>query len=159
MERRLRLREEADFRRIRTGGRARGGRLMTLLALPNDLAHNRYGLIVSKRVGKAVARNLVKRRLREILRQLDREGRIARGYDLAFIVRPPLAAAPFAEARDATLDLLKRGGLLREPAPAVDGRAADGGDGADGDAASPQDDTAQAAPARAARTEGKGHQR
>ncbi len=156
MERRLRLRDEADFRRVRAGGRASANRGLTLLVAPNALPHNRYGFVVSKRVGKAVARNLVKRRLREIVRQLDREGRIARGYNLAFIVRPPLAAAPFTEARDATLDLLKRGGLLREPAPAVDGRVEDG---ADGEAASRQVDTAPAATARAARTEGKGHQR
>ncbi|MDP9372323.1 MAG: ribonuclease P protein component [Chloroflexota bacterium] len=116
MERRLRLRDEADFRRLRAGGRAWSGRLMTLLALPNAEGHNRYGLIVSKRVGKAVERNLIKRRLREIVRQLDRDGRIAQGYDLALIVRPALAAADFAAARDATIALLKRGGLLLVPA-------------------------------------------
>ena len=101
MERRLRLRAEADFKRIRAQGRSQGNRVATLLTLPNGLAHNRYGVIVSKRVGKAVTRNLVKRRLREVLRELDRVGSIAPGFDLALIVRPVAAGATFAELRDA----------------------------------------------------------
>jgi len=128
MERRLRLREEADFRRVRAAGRSWGNRWMTLLALPNALPHNRYGFVVGKRVGKAVARNLVKRRLRETLRQLDRAGRIPPGHDLALIVRPALAGATFAETRAAVADLLGRARLLDPPPP--DGAAATGaGDG------------------------------
>jgi ribonuclease P protein component len=113
MERRLRLRDEADFRRVRAGGRAWANRGLTLLVATNALSHNRYGFVVSKRVGKAVTRNLVKRRLREVLRQLDRAGRIPPGHDLALIVRPALAEASFAEARDAVTDLLGRARLLR----------------------------------------------
>ena len=118
MERRLRLRDEADFRRVRAGGRAWANRGLTLLVAPNALSHNRYGFVVSKRVGKAVTRNLVKRRLREILRQLDRAGRIPSGHDLALIVRPALAEASFAEARDAVTELLARARLLRPAAEA-----------------------------------------
>jgi ribonuclease P protein component len=113
MERRLRLRAEADFARIRSQGRSQGNRLVTLLTLPNGLAHNRYGVVVSKRVGKAVTRNLVKRRLREVLRELDRIGAVARGLDLALIVRPAAAAATFAELRDAVIALLRRAAIWR----------------------------------------------
>jgi ribonuclease P protein component len=125
MERRLRLRDEADFRRVRAGGRAWANRGLTLLVAPNALPHNRYGFVVSKRVGKAVTRNLVKRRLREILRQLDRAGRIPPGHDLALIVRPALAEASFAEARDAVTDLLARARLLRPDAEAEQQAAAE----------------------------------
>lgn len=118
MERRLRLRAEADFTRIRAQGRSWGNRWLTLLALPNGLEHNRYGVIVSKRVGKAVARNLVKRRLREIVREVDRAGTIAMGVDIALIVRPAAAAATFAELRDGAVALLQRAALWR-PAPSA----------------------------------------
>ena len=131
MERRLRLRDEADFRRLRADGRSWGGRLMTLLARPNDLPHNRYGAIVGKRVGNAVMRNLLKRRLRETLRGLDRAGRIVPGHDLAFIVRPPLAAASFAETVGAVTELLRRGRLLR-PAPPPRGEETGTGEGSTG---------------------------
>lgn len=113
MERRLRLRDDADFRRIRADGRAFGGPLLTLLVRPNGLPHNRYGFVVSKRVGNAVARNLVKRRLREILRHLDRAGRVSPGHDLAFIVRPRLAETPFDLIRDAVEAQLRRAKLLQ----------------------------------------------
>jgi ribonuclease P protein component len=125
MERRLRLRDEADFRRVRASGRAWANRGLTLLVAPNALSHNRYGFVVSKRVGKAVTRNLVKRRLREILRQLDRAGRIPPAHDLALIVRPALAEASFAEARDAVTELLARARLLRPAAEAEQQGAAE----------------------------------
>ena len=124
MERRLRLRDEADFRRVRAGGLAWANRGLTLLVASNALPHNRYGFVVSKRVGKAVTRNLVKRRLREIMRQLDRAGRIPPGHDLALIVRPALAEATFAEARNAVTDLLARARLLQPPAEAEQPAAA-----------------------------------
>lgn len=112
MERRLRLRAESDFARVRSGGRAWRDRLMTVLVLPNGGSSNRYGFVVSKRVGNAVTRNLVKRRLREILRQFDRAGRLATGYDCVFIVRPGSAATPFVELRAGVQALLLRARLL-----------------------------------------------
>ena len=116
MERCLRLRDEADFRRVRAEGRSVGNRLLTLVIRPNDRARNRYGFVVSKRVGNAVTRNLVKRRLREILRQWDRAGRIAPGHDCVLIVRPAVAQAAFADLRESVGALLSRAGLFI-PAP------------------------------------------
>jgi len=117
MERRLRLRAESDFAHVRADGRAWRDRLMTMLILPNGSPSNRYGFVVSKRVGNAVTRNLVKRRLREILRQLDRAERLATGYDCVFIVRPGLALVPFAELGAAVQALLRRARLLLPPPP------------------------------------------
>jgi ribonuclease P protein component len=124
MDRRLRLRSEADYRHIRAQGHSWGSRYLTLLVLPNGTAHNRYGIIVSKRVGNAVTRNLVKRRLRELLRRLDREGCIAAGHDLVLIGRPVLASATFAEFTSAVRGLLDRSALLQEPTPPLDAPAA-----------------------------------
>jgi ribonuclease P protein component len=77
-------------------------------ALPNDLAGSRYGFSVSKRVGKAVVRNKVKRRLREILRPLP----LRPGRDIVFFARPAAADADFAALRDAALGLLSRADLI-----------------------------------------------
>jgi ribonuclease P protein component len=71
---------------------------------PNDLDRSRVGITVSSRVGKAVVRNWVRRRLREALRaRLDLLGP---GNDVLLIARPASARASWAElcsALDAVL--------------------------------------------------------
>ncbi len=73
---------------------------LTLFARPNGLAHPRLGLSVSRRVGIAVRRNAIKRRLREAFRHLQHElPRTADGdsYDLILSVRAhdPLPAPEY----------------------------------------------------------------
>jgi len=82
--------------------------LLVMKALPNGLALSRYGFSVSKRVGKAVIRNRVKRRLREIMRLMP----LLPGWDIMFIVRPPAATAGYAELKGAVADLLSKARLL-----------------------------------------------
>jgi len=93
--------------------------LLVLKALPNGLAVSRYGFSVSRRVGKAVVRNRVKRRLREILRQMA----LNAGWDIIFIARSPAGRAGYAELEKSVGSLLARAGLLarehEEVCPAV----------------------------------------
>jgi ribonuclease P protein component len=82
--------------------------LVVLKALPNGLGFSRYGFSVGRRVGGAVVRNRVKRRLREILRLLP----LAAGWDIIFIARPQAAQASFASLKRLVHGLLARAGLL-----------------------------------------------
>jgi ribonuclease P protein component len=82
--------------------------LVVMKALPNGLAFSRYGFSVSRRVGEAVVRNRVKRRLREILRAAPLEP----GWDIMFIARPKVAGASFASVEKSVRGLLARAGLL-----------------------------------------------
>jgi ribonuclease P protein component len=83
--------------------------LLVMKSLPNGLDISRYGFSVSKRVGKAVTRNRMKRLLREILRSTILEP----GWDIVFIVRPRATSADYAALEQSAHNLLSRAGLLK----------------------------------------------
>ena len=82
--------------------------LLVMKALPNGLTLTRYGFSVSRRVGKAVVRNRLKRWLREILRLTPLEP----GWDVIFIARPAAATGEYASLRKLVEGLLSRARLL-----------------------------------------------
>jgi len=71
----------------------KGGRLINnnfvIIYLRNTMDYNRIGIIVSKKFGNAVARNLVKRYIREIYR--TNKTFFPTGYDIVFIPRKALS--------------------------------------------------------------------
>ena len=82
--------------------------LLVMKALPNELTLSRYGFSVSQRVGKAVTRNRVKRRLREILRHAQ----LKPGWDIIFIARTPAADADYSKLSRSVAGLLSQARLL-----------------------------------------------
>jgi ribonuclease P protein component len=83
--------------------------LVVMKTRPNSLTFSRYGFSVSKRIGKAVVRNRVKRMLREILRLTSLDP----GWDIIFIARPAAANVDYARL-ERTIDfLLSQAQLLR----------------------------------------------
>ncbi len=114
MQRHLRLRRKADFARMRQAGRVRRHRFFVLSAAPNDLPHNRYGFVTSKHLGTAVARNRVRRVLREAVRLLHPN--LATGHDMVFIARKPMVGQPFSEVKAALTAVFRQTGLWAVPA-------------------------------------------
>jgi len=84
--------------------------LVVMKALPNGLTISRYGFSVSRRIGKAVVRNRVKRLLREILRLTP----LQPGWDIIFIARPLAASTSYANLEKSIKGLLSRARLLVE---------------------------------------------
>lgn len=70
----------------------------------NELDVTRYGISTSRRLGTAVARNRIRRRLRTVLREID--GGVERGWDVLLVARPAAASASQAELAGALTNLL-----------------------------------------------------
>jgi ribonuclease P protein component len=111
VQRHLRLRRAEDFSRLRRVGTSHPHRFLVLSCTPNELTHNRYGFIVSKHLGKAVTRNRIRRRLREIVRALDPQ--LTPGFDVVLIARQPLAQQPFDVITRTVNELFRRAELFR----------------------------------------------
>lgn len=114
MHKKHRLRANADFRRLRREGRTLVHPLLVLSVLPNDLECSRFGFAIGRRIGKAVRRNRIKRRMRESVRGRLQRGEIAEGWDVVFIARRPIQDASFHQVDEAIGLLLRRAGLVGE---------------------------------------------
>jgi ribonuclease P protein component len=108
MKRVERLTRPREFDSVYANGGAWPSRLVVLRALPNGLDSSRFGLSVSKKVGNAVARNRVKRRLREIMRSMP----VKTGWDMVLVVRPAVSEAEFSTIRESLGTLLSQAKLL-----------------------------------------------
>jgi ribonuclease P protein component len=107
-----RLTLDAEFKRVRTEGASIRGGTLTLGVLKNaeSSAPVRAGFITSRRVGKAVARNRTRRRLREIFRKHQHE--IYDGVWIVTIASARAAGETFRALEDEWLRLAERASIL-----------------------------------------------
>ena len=99
------------FRRLyHTSGIANG--FLVLYAKPNKLTINRVGITVSKKLGHAVVRNRVRRRLREVYRL--NEEQFQQGWDIVVVARSRCIDADFQSITKAYLALAAKAGILKE---------------------------------------------
>lgn len=105
-----RLHRRAEFQHVFDGGRRAHGRYLTIVAAPSDGAMTRLGIVASRKIGGAVARNRAKRLIRQVFRC---EIPPASAVDLVVIAKQ---AAVEAKVTDITRDYqatLKRLGLSK----------------------------------------------
>lgn len=117
LPRHQRLRSNQDFQRVYRVGRSWAHPLLALNVLSRP-GEQRVGISVSKKVGKAVQRNLVRRRLRELLRASLPHWKV--GFDAVVVARASAADASYSELAAAVSELARRGRLRREPDEAPD---------------------------------------
>lgn len=94
-----------DFKKAYDKGKSFGNRNLILYVRRNGLDHSRLGITISKKTGKAVIRNKIRRQIKEIYREF--EPNIKVGYDLIFIVRRNVPGISFADLKSAFKHILK----------------------------------------------------
>ncbi len=109
------LRNRREFDQVFQDGRSRGDRLFAVYVRDSEETDLRLGMVVSRRVGNAVARNRIRRVVREVLRQ-NRE-HIRNGVDVIVIARrgSRTLASPgrgLREAEDSLLRLFEQVGIM-----------------------------------------------
>lgn len=106
MKKTERLKKNYEFARIYRRGRFFPGKYLVLYILKNNMEINRLGVSVSKKIGKSVTRNRVKRLIRESYRYY--EPFITGGLDIVITARKVETEYRFADILKELKYLLKR---------------------------------------------------
>ena len=109
------VKENYEFRRIYRKGRSAVSPAMVVYCQRNRQGRSRLGVTVSTKLGHAVVRNKVRRRIREMYR-LNRE-RMVPGYDVIVVARVRAAHTPYQKLERFYLSALKELDLLKEDRP------------------------------------------
>ena len=106
-----RLTHRSEYERVKRDGITQRGHHLILNVMPvKDPGPWRAGFVTSGRVGRAVVRNRVRRRLREIVRRHQRE--LRQGFWLVIIAKREAATASYVTLEDELLRLARRASIL-----------------------------------------------
>ncbi len=85
MKKRFAIKKNREFQSIINSKNSKANRTFVVYKMPNDLAFNKYGISVGKKLGNAVTRNKVKRQVRHILREMNLKSK--QGNNVIIIVK------------------------------------------------------------------------
>ena len=100
------------FRRLYQKGKSAANKYLVIYCRRNGSSENRIGYTVSSKLGHAVVRNRVRRRLREIYRL--HESQFRPGWDLVVVARSRAVDAPYKKLEGAYLSLAEKLELLQK---------------------------------------------
>ena len=112
MKKRFRVKKEKDFSAIFKEGKSFANRKFVIYRLENDEQHFRVGLSVSKKLGNAVTRNQIKRRIRHIL--IEYKNQLVENVDFVVIARKGVEILDYAEMEKNLLHVLKLSKIYQE---------------------------------------------
>ena len=110
MDNNERLRNNGDFRKVYNKGKSFANKYLVIFYMKNNSEFNRVGFSISKKIGNAVVRNKVKRRMKESYRL--NSNKFKKGYDIVFLARIKAKSIDFDKIESAVLHLGKLSGLI-----------------------------------------------
>lgn len=105
------IRRNSEFRTVYRRGKSFYNNLLVLYIYRNNSVKNRVGISVSKKVGKSVIRNRVKRLIGESYRHNCNN--LKNGYDLVFIARNASKEKNYKDMENSLVNLLNKAGLYK----------------------------------------------
>ena len=105
------LKKNHEFKRLYNKGKSAVSQFAVVYIRRNGKQENRLGITVSTKVGNAVHRNKVRRRLKEIYRL--NEEKLALGYDVVVVARVRSRYAGYRELNSSVVALFKKLGITR----------------------------------------------
>lgn len=112
----LRMKASREFARVRKEGTSQAGRFLVLSVLKEpSIPEFHFGLITSRKLGTAVTRNRIRRRLREVIRA--QRDSISPGWMFVVIARWRAPEASLEDLRKDWQRLARKAGLLQPPPP------------------------------------------
>lgn len=106
------LKQNHEFRRLYNKGNCAASPVMAVYCRKTRLRVSRLGLTTGVKLGHAVVRNRVRRRLREIYR--TNEHRLAPGWDIVVVARVKAVYSRYDELESSFIKLCAKLGLLEE---------------------------------------------
>lgn len=106
-----RITKDKEFQAIYRRGRYQSTALFSIHYLPSKRNLTRFGIVISKKITKkATERNLLKRRVREIAREL--QPKIIGKYDIVISIKKPVLEKDFNELRKSIISSFEKANLL-----------------------------------------------
>ncbi|KPU26452.1 ribonuclease P [Caloranaerobacter sp. TR13] len=111
MDKKLKLKNSREFKRVYNHGSSYANKYLVIFFIRNNLGYNRVGFSVTKKIGKSVVRNRIRRLMKEAYRL--NSDKLKQGYDLVFIPRKIAVGYGYKEIESAMLHLFKKIKLLK----------------------------------------------
>jgi ribonuclease P protein component len=107
------LKKDSDFRKVYRSGKSIANKYLVMYILENKSEETRIGISVSKKVGKAITRNRVRRLIKEVYR-LNVDDKVKSGYDIVFIARISSNDATYKDIEKSVNHLVKKSNLINK---------------------------------------------
>ena len=105
------LKKNHEFKRLYNKGKSGASQCAVVYCRRNGLPENRLGITVSTKLGGAVSRNRIRRRLKEVYRL--NEDKLSAGYDIVLVARMKGAHVSFSQLESSVLSIFRNLKILK----------------------------------------------